>query len=105
MQGKVLISISNKDIFIKLKKMRGFSSKTIEILLENFFSKVSIDDLSSKYYEEGEEAYRKYVADILNRSNSKDNGNDNLEKDLAVMKQVESSKKRPAKIESSTFWQ
>ncbi len=104
MQGKVLISINNKDIFIKLKKMRGFSSKTIEILLENFFSKVSIDDLASKYYEEGDEAYRKYVESILNRSNTKDDGNNGIEKGLAVMKEVESSKKK-IKIETSTFWQ
>jgi len=95
---KVLVSIHKKDIFINLKKIRGFSSKTIEILLEYFFSNVNIDELWNKYYEEGEESYREYIIRILNGNNA------NLNKKLSDNQKPEKTKKK-TKIESSTFWQ
>lgn len=98
-QGKILISISNKEVFLNLKKIRGFSSKTIEILLEIFFDKVNINDLWQKFYGEGEESYRDYIRSLIDKSDNNGSG-----KKIETEKQIEKPKKS-LKINSSTFWQ
>lgn len=102
--NRLLISINNKEILVKMKKMRGFCSKTIEIMFEHLFSKTTIEELWSKYYFEGVDAYRTYIIKLMGQGNQND-----PESKVYGLSSGEKSKnktlKKKTKIETSMFWQ
>lgn len=101
-QDKLLISITNKDVFVKMKKMRGFCSKTIEIMFEYIFSKTDVEILWNKFYLEGLESYKKFILDIINGEKTQE---DNTEKEPKKEVLNTNMRKKRVKVESSLFWQ